>query len=81
MCMSMYGLPHLCSCMSVPPAGHITSGAPSPTLGKNVAMGYIASKYAKAATPVVLQVRQRKINSATAKMPFVPARYFTASTK
>ncbi|XP_065176201.1 aminomethyltransferase, mitochondrial-like [Sycon ciliatum] len=58
--------------------GHVTSGAPSPSLGKNIAMGYVASTHAAAGTAVKLQVRQRLVDSAVTKMPFVPARYYIA---
>lgn len=68
-------------CSSAHCIGLITSGAPSPTLGKNVAMGYIASSHAKAGTSVKLQVRQRAVDSSTSKMPFVPAKYYTPGQK
>jgi glycine cleavage system aminomethyltransferase T len=39
--------------------GVITSGIPSPTLGKNVAMGYIKSGWHKKGTEVAVEVRKQ----------------------
>ena len=57
--------------------GELTSGCPSPTLKKNVAMGYVEAAFVKNGTPVKFEVRKKKINATVAKMPFVPAKYFT----
>jgi aminomethyltransferase len=59
--------------------GIITSGSPSPTLRKNIAMGYIKSGYHKAGTQVEVVVRGKKRNATIAKMPFVPSRYWRPS--
>lgn len=56
--------------------GIITSGCPSPTLGKNIAMGYIKNGLHKAGTEVQVVVRGRKRNATVAKMPFVPSKYW-----
>ncbi len=58
--------------------GRITSGIPSPTLKKNVLMGYVMSRFAKQGTEVKLDVRKKKIDARVTKMPFVPTNYFTA---
>ncbi|KAK6510432.1 Aminomethyltransferase, mitochondrial, variant 2 [Arthrobotrys conoides] len=55
--------------------GVITSGCPSPTLGKNIAMGYVEEKYKKAGTEVIVEVRGKPRQAVIAKMPFVPAKY------
>lgn len=57
--------------------GHVTSGIPSPSLKKNVAMGYVAAEYAKAGTNVKFDVRKRKIDAQVTKMPFVSTHYYT----
>lgn len=60
--------------------GEVTSGAFSPCLKKNIAMGYVEKAYAKAGTELQVEVRG-KINPATVtKMPFVPNTYFKAPT-
>lgn len=57
-------------------AGKITSGIPSPTLGTNIAMGYVLSGHHKKGTDVKVMVR-KKLRSAKVKgMPFVEAKYY-----
>ncbi|KAF3910175.1 Aminomethyltransferase [Orbilia brochopaga] len=55
--------------------GHITSGCPSPTLGKNVAMGYVDDAFKKSGTEIAVQVRGKPRKAVIAKMPFVPSKY------
>ncbi|KAI1356436.1 glycine cleavage system T protein [Xylaria sp. FL0043] len=56
--------------------GVITSGCPSPTLGKNIAMGYVKDGLHKAGTEVQVLVRGRPRKAVVTKMPFVPAKYW-----
>lgn len=56
--------------------GKITSGCPSPTLGKNIAMGYVKTGSHKAGTEVVVVVRGKKRKAEVVKMPFVKSRYW-----
>jgi len=56
--------------------GNITSGSPSPTLGKNIAMGYIRDGFHKAGTEVDVVVRGKRRGAVVTKMPFVPAKYW-----
>jgi aminomethyltransferase len=56
--------------------GNITSGCPSPTLGKNIAMGYIKNGFHKSGTNVEVVVRGKKRKAQVAKMPFVPNKYW-----
>jgi aminomethyltransferase len=56
--------------------GNITSGCPSPTLGKNIAMGYIKDGLHKAGTEVEVVVRGKKRKAQVTKMPFVPSKYW-----
>ena len=56
--------------------GVITSGIPSPTLGKNIAMGYIANGSHKKGTPVKIEVRKKLRDAVVSPMPFVPSKYF-----
>lgn len=59
--------------------GKVTSGCPSPTLGKNIAMGYIKNGMHKAGTEVKVVVRGKPRKATVAKMPFVPSKYFKAA--
>ncbi|KAK8042012.1 glycine cleavage system t protein [Apiospora rasikravindrae] len=56
--------------------GVVTSGCPSPTLGKNIAMGYVADGSHKAGTELEVVVRGRKRKAVVTKMPFVPSKYW-----
>ncbi|KAL7418431.1 Aminomethyltransferase, mitochondrial [Cryptotrichosporon argae] len=56
--------------------GVVTSGIPSPTLGKNIAMGYVKSGSHKRGTPVVVDVRRKLRDAVVAPMPFVPTKYY-----
>lgn len=56
--------------------GKVTSGCPSPTLGKNIAMGYIKNGLHKAGTEVEVLVRGKPRKAVVAKMPFVPTKYW-----
>ncbi|KAH8086381.1 putative aminomethyltransferase mitochondrial precursor [Filobasidium floriforme] len=56
--------------------GVITSGIPSPTLGKNIAMGYIKNGYHKKGTDVKVKVRKNLRDATVVGMPFVPAKYY-----
>ncbi|KAH8884032.1 glycine cleavage system T protein [Thozetella sp. PMI_491] len=56
--------------------GRVTSGCPSPTLGKNIAMGYVKDGLHKSGTEVAVLVRGRKRNAVVTKMPFVPTKYW-----
>ncbi|KAH7388655.1 hypothetical protein BKA66DRAFT_414678 [Pyrenochaeta sp. MPI-SDFR-AT-0127] len=56
--------------------GNITSGCPSPTLKKNISMGYIKDGLHKAGTEVEVVVRGKKRKAVVTKMPFIPSKYF-----
>ncbi|KAI8462982.1 MAG: hypothetical protein J3K34DRAFT_389317 [Monoraphidium minutum] len=56
--------------------GEVTSGAFSPCLKKNVAMGYVNKAYAKAGTELNLVVRGKPQKAVVTKMPFVTTTYF-----
>ncbi|KAG0228537.1 hypothetical protein BGW41_003397 [Actinomortierella wolfii] len=55
--------------------GKVTSGCPSPSLKKNVAMGYVKNGLHKSGTELEVQVRNRKQKAVVTKMPFVPSGY------
>ena len=58
--------------------GQVTSGCPSPSLGINVAMGYVPASKAKNGTKLALKVRNRTVEAVVTKMPFVPTNYYTS---
>ncbi|KAL8701193.1 MAG: hypothetical protein Q9201_005042 [Fulgogasparrea decipioides] len=56
--------------------GYVTSGCPSPTLGQNIAMGYVKNGMHKAGTEVGVLVRGKRRKGTVTKMPFVKSRYW-----
>ncbi|KAG8748251.1 Aminomethyltransferase, mitochondrial [Ceratobasidium sp. 414] len=60
--------------------GIITSGIPSPTLGTNIAMGYIKSGHHKKGTKVLVDVRKKLREAEVKGMPFVPPKYWKGPT-
>ncbi|KAJ9126633.1 hypothetical protein QFC24_001662 [Naganishia onofrii] len=56
--------------------GTITSGIPSPTLGTNIAMGYVKNGYHKKGTQLKVKVRRNVRDAVVKGMPFVPAKYY-----
>jgi aminomethyltransferase len=55
--------------------GRITSGGHSPSLGRPIAMGYVAAPFAEVGTAVKLEQRGKLFDARVAAMPFVPHRY------
>lgn len=56
--------------------GKVTSGCPSPSLGKNIAMGYVKNGMHKAGTEVAVKVRGKARKAVVSKMPFLPSKYW-----
>ncbi len=56
--------------------GMITSGGFGPTVGKPIAMGYVASEYCTSETQLVAQVRGRNLDVQVVNLPFVPHRFY-----
>ncbi|WWD18007.1 glycine cleavage system T protein [Kwoniella shandongensis] len=56
--------------------GVITSGIPSPSLGTNIAMGYIENGQHKKGTEVKVEVRKKLRDAVVRPMPFVPTKYY-----
>ncbi|NWI96614.1 GCST protein, partial [Pitta sordida] len=65
-----------CPCPHV--LGTVTSGCPSPSLGKNIAMGYVEAAHSRAGTKLTVEVRKKQHPALITKMPFVPTHYYTA---
>ncbi|MDA1322996.1 MAG: glycine cleavage system protein T, partial [Proteobacteria bacterium] len=56
--------------------GKITSGGPSPTLGHNIAMGYVPPAFAELGTTLKVLVRGRPAAAEVIATPFVATRYY-----
>jgi aminomethyltransferase len=58
------------------PLGVITSGIPSPSLGQNIAMGYVQNGMHKKGTQVLVDVRKKLRSATVVGMPFVPSKFY-----
>ncbi|CAL1686986.1 unnamed protein product [Lasius platythorax] len=58
--------------------GSVTSGGPSPTLGRPIAMGYVPPDWAHTGGGVLVEIRGKTYKATVSKMPFVKANYYTA---
>ena len=56
--------------------GVVTSGQPSPTLGKNIAMAYVKSGWHKKGTEVAVDVRNKLRKATLTPMPFYKPRFY-----
>lgn len=56
--------------------GRVTSGCPSPSTGRNIAMGYVTEQLKKPGTKLELKVRDKFYEAEVTRMPFVKANYY-----
>lgn len=56
--------------------GRVTSGIPSPTLGKNIAMALVENGHHKKGTKVAVEIRKQLKQAEVVKMPFVENKFF-----
>lgn len=56
--------------------GTVTSGGPSPTLGRNIAMGYVPPAFAELGTDLKVIVRGKAAAAEVIATPFVAQRYY-----
>ena len=56
--------------------GKVTSGGPSPTLGRNIALGYVPPAFAELGTDLKVVVRGKPAAAEVIAMPFVAQRYY-----
>src|SRR5262249_3955960 len=52
------------------PVGVITSGSPSPTLGKNIALAYVPQNMSAIGTPVYVEIRSQRYKAQVVPTPF-----------
>lgn len=50
--------------------GKVTSGTQSPSLGKAIGMGYVATAFAKAGSEIFIDIREKLIKAQVVKIPF-----------
>lgn len=55
--------------------GEVTSGCPSPSVGKNIAMAYVPLGLSKIGTPLKIQRGKKMHDCKVVKMPFHPTKY------
>ena len=56
--------------------GVVTSGIPSPTLSRNIAMAYVQTGFHKKGTEVEVEVRNKLRNAVLTPMPFIKPKYW-----
>ena len=56
--------------------GAVTSGGPSPTLGRNIAMGYVPPSHGELGAELTVIVRGKAAAAQVVAMPFVAQRYY-----
>jgi aminomethyltransferase len=56
--------------------GSITSGGYGPSVGRSIAMGYVASEYTEEGTRIFLSIRGKMVEGEVTKMPFSPHHYY-----
>ncbi|MBI2180790.1 MAG: glycine cleavage system aminomethyltransferase GcvT, partial [Deltaproteobacteria bacterium] len=52
------------------PVGRVTSGTKSPSLGKSIALGYVAREAAAIGNAIDVQIRGRKVRAEVVPLPF-----------
>ncbi|MGH7011520.1 MAG: glycine cleavage system aminomethyltransferase GcvT, partial [Caulobacteraceae bacterium] len=64
-----------------PPIGKVTSGGFSPSLSAPIAMGFAPPAFAAPGTPLLVEVRGRRLPAEAASLPFFPHRYRRGPSK
>lgn len=57
--------------------GTVTSGCPSPSIGGNIAMGYVLDEHKVVGQKVDLNIRNKIYSAEVVKMPFIKTNYFS----
>ncbi|MFP6654118.1 MAG: glycine cleavage system aminomethyltransferase GcvT [Myxococcota bacterium] len=53
--------------------GHVTSGAPSPTLGKSIGLGYVPPAQSRIGQPLAVRIRDKDVEARVVERPFLSA--------
>jgi aminomethyltransferase len=53
--------------------GTVTSASPSPSTGKNIGLAYVPEALAKQGGDLWIEIREKAVKAATAKLPFTPS--------
>jgi aminomethyltransferase len=51
--------------------GEVTSGTQSPSLGKAIGMGYVASEFSKSGSEIYIEIRGKLLKAVVVKLPFL----------
>jgi aminomethyltransferase len=51
--------------------GEVTSGTQSPSLGKAIGMGYVASEFSKSGSEIYIEIREKILKAVVVKLPFL----------
>jgi aminomethyltransferase len=54
--------------------GRVTSGVPSPTLGKSIGLGYVEPAYSEPGSKIEIEIRGKAVEARVVETPFVRAR-------
>jgi len=54
--------------------GRVTSGSPSPTLDKNIGLGYVALEHAQPGAPLLIDIRGALVEAQVVPLPFYSRR-------
>jgi len=61
--------PHYPICSGEKTIGEVTSGTQSPSLGLGIGLGYVAPEFAKAGTPIEIEIRGKRFPAQVVKKP------------
>lgn len=69
--LTKFDIPETTSVQHGQPIGTVTSGGFAPTVGTAIAMARVKKQFAKAGTPLEIEVRGRRLKGTVVKMPFL----------
>ncbi len=70
MCGRGIARPHYAIVSGSRPIGEVTSGGPSPSLGKSIGLGYVAAQYAAIGTEFDIVIRGQSVAARVVRTPF-----------